>query len=559
MSASTKIGGRGLILKALPTQYSLLILIVEACSLSLIEYFNHAITLLFGLIPALLLNPLIAKLVINNKNFTLKRAFYIYVYLNTPLILILSTNYLTHKPSVATDIIYIISINVISYLLGLVLMGAFKATFAGVGTLLSVFMATYYIFTYIRLSFYIIVMGFLITLLSIVYVRRRLLDLKIGSVNGLELINSFALSWMDRSSHAFDDVCSKLGETKMLSISIHEFIANNKRIATLIIPYIHPGPAKSIGSGELPSIIFDKLKDYNPLVLHGASNHGLNLASRTDTEKITEHLIHALEENKESYVSLNKIGCGEFGARGIILTRYMIHDYELIFTSKQDSTEDLPKIITDMVDKQVDIIDRHNTLCDHSTAQYDHNEIELLKNLIEDRDKLSKIEWIEVRTVGYGNYSLDAKDVGPGGVRTITFYGSKKVAIVGIDANNLSCGLNKKIENNAKSLGYDYCEVTTTDNHWNSGATRKEPGYYLGGSISEQEIIASVRKCLIMAEKNQAKPDYRKTLINFETRVFGNRLEEMYLALKKGRRLIFVGGLLSALVSLAIILAIIFI
>ncbi|MEM3794466.1 MAG: DUF2070 family protein [Thermoprotei archaeon] len=538
MGDNTKVWGRGLLLKSPPTHYSLLFLTVEGFLLGLTKYLTSGTISAFVLIPLIILNPIAARLLTPDKNFTLKRDAYVYLYLNTPLTVILMVDYIQPLQALSSAI-FLVALTITSYLLFLVFTTAFKMNNLRGALILAIFISTYYLSN--SISPLIIVVDYMLTVLVALIIRESISRIRLDSVTGLELINSFALSWMDKSSYAFDELCKKIGNPAELEISIHELRGPNDVIATIIIPYIHPGPAKTIGSGELPSLIYEALRGYRPLVLHGASDHTLNIASREDTLN-TVHLIkQALITNTTPFNPLSRVLYGELNREGIKLSVYELNGNKIGFISKEDNTEDLPPQITSMTSKDLDLVDRHNTLCNQSNAQYTDEEIRVLAAMIGRAVGETKEE-CSVSSAGYANQHLNALDVGPGGVNVLVIRGQKNIVFVNIDANNLSCRFNLVIENTVKSLGYDLCEVTTTDNHWNSGSTRREPGYYTGGSLSAKELVDTVIKCVKEAERNASKPLYRKTRVTLKVNVFGNSLEKMYDALNSGRKLLFIGA-----------------
>ncbi|HLH45396.1 MAG TPA: DUF2070 family protein [bacterium] len=548
MSDTTKVWGRGLILKAPPTHYSILFITFEGLLLSLTKYLVSGIYLTFALTPILILNPFVAKLLITDRNFTLKRAFYIYVYLNTPLTLILIVDFIQPVNSISS-IIFLATITVISYLLLLVLIAGFKANIFKGALITATFVATYDYFTLEKIGLLTFLLDYMLTILTALIIRERISSIRLGSVNGLELINSFAMSWMDRSSYAFDDLCKKVGQVSELNVSIHEFKNNNDKIATIIVPYIHPGPAKSIGSGELPSIIHEILSEHRPLVFHGASDHSLNIASRQDTRDLVRLIEQTITTSTAPFTKLDNVGYAESHQGKIKLSVYEFSGNKLGFISKEDSTEDLPMQITRMVNSGLDLIDRHNTLCDQASAQYNADQVMMLTQMINEATG-KPLTNFSIKSAGYANRRLDVLDIAPGGISALVLNGDRKVAFISIDANNLSCGLNKKIEEAVKSMGYEFCEVTTTDNHWNSGITRKEPGYYTGGSLSANELLESIVKCVKQAEETMYPTFYRKITVVFKATVFGDKLDEMYSALSIGRKFIFIGVFFCLVVSL---------
>lgn len=557
MGESAKIWGRGLILKSPPTHLSIAILAVEEVLLScLIYYVGHGSLLVFGLVPTVVANPLLSKILVGNKNFTLKRASYVYLYLNTPLTIVLAAAFAARPTTPVLLALVFGSVTITTYVLIMGILATFRANLKRATASAALFYATYICFV-ASSDGLLATADFLATLLAAYIAYKKMVEIRVSGVNGIELINSFAVSWMDNSSNAFDETCRKLGEKAELKISLHEFLGKNgERIATLVIPYIHPGPAKTMGSGELPTVIQKKLKQYNPLVLHGASDHTLNMASRSDLEDLVQKMVLRLGKNEEPAAPLTKIMLATEISDSISVSSYGVDNNTIVFVSKKESTEDLPRQITETVTEHLDIVDRHNSLCSEETAHYTSEDIEKLGAILKKLAAKNAQNEATIERVGYSNVTIKADDVAPGGVSALVLLGSKKIAIVSIDANNLACGLNQTIEQKIRGMGYDLCEITTTDNHWNSGATRKYPGYYVGGSLTKERLIEAAAKCVAEAEAAAKPALYRKTYMKFQAVVFGDKLGEMYRALSLGRKTLFFGGLLSLLLSLAFLIVI---
>lgn len=371
--------------------------------------------------------------------------------------------------------------------------------------------------------------------------------IKLGALSSREAIARFADSWIDRGSTNFDDLLTNLGRKHTAIISVHSFVSATSRVATLVVPYIHPGPVKNMGSGELPSLIYAKLSDHNPLIFHGASDHTLNLTSRDEAERLSDGVSRFVLASEPSVSPVTEIVVAKTKFKGVRISRYELNGQRIYFVSKERSTEDLPVEILPIATSRGDVIDRHNGLCDEREAFYTADEVESLTTFFTDDSSLSGKK-VRIEKVGYAHLGYVTEEVGPAGISVVVLLGDEKFAFVSIDANNMSCGLSDKTEDAVKKLGYSEVEITTTDNHWNSGGKKGKLGYYPAGSLSPDEIIEKVMACVSNAEVSAVACGYAKTVYTKDVTVAGaGGMSALEMAASKGVR-VFASSLIVDIV-----------
>lgn len=112
-------------------------------------------------------------------------------------------------------------------------------------------------------------------------------------VGGLELLSLF-IAQVSEGSNALETVFDEMGEEITTSVGIISFKTMDGNIkANYISPCIHPGPVGSIGGGNLPTIIANKLDDFT-IVAHGAATHDFNPVAEKELDKIVEKIDEAL-------------------------------------------------------------------------------------------------------------------------------------------------------------------------------------------------------------------------------------------------------------------------
>ena len=303
---------------------------------------------------------------------------------------------------------------------------------------------------------------------------------------------------------------NKEEDVKKINSFFHSIYGNRKVPVTTIIfknkekvkgvfvvPYVHPGPFGEVGGSDLPN----KLERYtgvqNLMVFHSTSTHDNNIASEEDVKKIAHAVKNAINKgckyNRLSDLYRFEINgiqylaqvFGKYAFIAIIPHRANFDDVEL-----KTGMEIRNKILTYLDDAVV--VDAHNNFDPHalplSLTLGDISHVAMkVRNLKPDR-KLR---------MGFGTTNYSGKSVGNGGVRVAVFeYGSKKIAYVLLDGNNVKRGLRKRLRNELMKY-VDDVEIFSTDNHAvNMGLMDYNP---VGERDDWKEIINSTIKALHQA------------------------------------------------------------
>ncbi len=96
-------------------------------------------------------------------------------------------------------------------------------------------------------------------------------------VRGLRFFYGFLLDWIENKSDVLEENFEKIGETTSLPVLTLLFKASENPNSILVVPNIHPGPFKTVGSSEMPSIIAKMITEKTGAiasVAHGPSTHG---------------------------------------------------------------------------------------------------------------------------------------------------------------------------------------------------------------------------------------------------------------------------------------------
>jgi len=326
----------------------------------------------------------------------------------------------------------------------------------------------------------------------------------------LSLFKAFLLNWIVDLNAPFEEFLEKLGEEQDIEFSIIKFDTSKPK-AVIVVPSVHPGPFKNVGSSLLPSTLkaaLEKELNCTACVPHGLLGHELDLTSQLQNQKIINHVVatvnfEASETKATPFIKVSNglatACCQVFGKAAFVS-----------FTLAPKTTEDLPQelgILTrqEAVKHGLDccaVVNAHNSINGAADAQKTLNALKkvaitCLEKAISLRSSSFKVG---AATVIPKEFSL--KDgMGPGGITVVVVkVGKQKTAYVVIDGNNMVSELREKILLALHSIGIDEGEVFTTDTHSVNAIILSERGYHpIGEVIDHQKLIAYIKEATLAA------------------------------------------------------------
>jgi putative membrane protein len=389
-------------------------------------------------------------------------------------------------------------------------------------------------------------------------------------IPSLKIFRAFLADWTESFEKPFEEILDKIGEE--CDVTVSSIIFNDKRDggikAIIVVPNIHPGPFKNVGSSPLPSLIENFLeKEFKCVtsVPHGISGHELDLVSQSENKKIIDGVISTIKETRSfsSKVTnffiierdIAKVGCQIFN--GCIL---------LTLTTAPKTIEDLPLELNDIIMRMANeagftwaiAIDAHNSI----NGQFEREKtIEMFKDAVSlALEKAKNLEYSsDAIKVGAGKIipeDLSITDgMGPGGVTCVLIeVNGQRTAYVTIDGNNMVSGLREKILSGLRELGINHGEVFTTDTHIVNAVVLSRRGYHpIGEAIDHNKLISYVKCAVLEALGNMSPAEvaWNKTVIP-KVKVIGEKqINELSLladtGLKKAKKcsiIFLISGLL---------------
>jgi len=357
-------------------------------------------------------------------------------------------------------------------------------------------------------------------------------------VPSLSLFKAFLLNWIADLNAPFEELLEKLGETHDVEVSLIKF-SSQKPKAAIVVPSVHPGPFKNIGSSLLPFMLKTALeKQLNCVasVPHGLLGHEFDLASQLQSQKIIDHVVEsanfeALEAEAAPFIkvsnSLATACCQVFGNFAF-----------LSFTLAPKTTEDLPQELGLFVRQEAErrgldccvVVNAHNSIDGVANTQ---EALDSLKTVavacLEKVVSLKRLPFeVGAATVIPEEFSL--KDgMGSGGITVIVVKVRKqKNAYVVIDGNNMVAGLREGVLSALRSIGINEGEVFTTDTHSVNALILGERGYHpIGEAIDHESLIGYIKGATVAAvsDLERVKAACRSITVP-DVRVIGGKLLE---------------------------------
>lgn len=315
----------------------------------------------------------------------------------------------------------------------------------------------------------------------------------------MSLFKAFMLNWVAGLNGPFEELLEKIGKDEDIQVTILKFNSYKPK-AAVIVPLVHPGPFKNIGSSLLPSMLkrdFEKEFGCDACVPLGILGHELDLASQAQNHKIIEQVIKSAKfiasaEKATPFVKVTNefatASCQVFGKTAF-----------LSFTLAPRTTEDLPQQLGRIINEEAEklglkcsvVVNAHNSINDTIDVEVS---LDILRDVAYKclKKALSLPSYIfEVGAATVFPQEFTLKDgMGQGGITAIVVkVAEQQTAYVVIDGNNIISGLREKILSALESIGFHESEVFTTDTHAVSAVVLGRRGYHPVGEVMDHKIL----------------------------------------------------------------------
>jgi putative membrane protein len=319
------------------------------------------------------------------------------------------------------------------------------------------------------------------------------------SLPALPLFRAFLLNWVTDQNETLEKHLEAMGMNADIEVTVLKFDASKPK-AAIIVPQVHPGPFKNIGSSLLPSLMkkgYENEFGGDACVPLGILGHELDLASQSQNNKIITQTIDSAKFKAQDKLAspLVRVKEGTATASCQIFGDTVF----LSFSLSPNTTEDLPQELGHIVSakaktlglKNAVVVNTHNCL----TSVIDTNEH--LDELIVAASKcLERAVVLPTKPFRVGSatifpieFNLKA-GMGAGGITVIVVeVENQKTAYIVIDGNNMIPRLRETILDSLFGLGFDTSEVFTTDTHSVTASITGRRGYHPIGEVMDQNLL----------------------------------------------------------------------
>ncbi|HDI74806.1 MAG TPA: DUF2070 family protein [Thermoprotei archaeon] len=350
----------------------------------------------------------------------------------------------------------------------------------------------------------------------------------------------FLTYWLTKHPEYFEEELQRLSEEKEVTVRALAFVDAHTTRAIVVIPHVHPGPFREIGSSSLPSDLisaFMKTFSCPTLVLHGACDHRLDLASRKETRKLVNNMILAVSKDFRK-VPVKVASVIPLHVNNLTFYVLPLKNFGNIVFVEDNSGEidDIPYTLQEEMEKiGVVLIDCHSSFT--QTTKHSISDTVKLNDTVRSLPKILKLKHYYKETIVLGCFIRSDEtllkellgELCDGGIGALVLCSEeKKDLIIVYDSNNVSLILRKKLQNYFKEkYGFSNVIVCSTDNHKYTGYIKGRGYHPLGEETPFEKVLKVTEDCVIKALKNTGRA--RAFLVEYrgKHKVIGKKLYEI--------------------------------
>jgi putative membrane protein len=358
-------------------------------------------------------------------------------------------------------------------------------------------------------------------------------------IGAITLFKHFLLNWIADIYDSLETHFEKIGVETHTLISLLAFKQNSVVESIIVVPMIHPGPFKNVGSSNLPYQIQTALQSrFNNIVAvpHGTCSHESNLTSQQQCDIVLNEVI-TLTSRLQTYSPLASklIQVKKNSAHA---TCQIFGDVALItLTFAPLGMEDVPKHIGLEIRalgikkgfKDVIVVDAHNSV--NTSIDLYILTPDKLRSLVEVADQALSLAAEEKRfpfLMGIAHVTpyefKNWSGIGSSGiVALIITVSDQKAAYIIIDGNNMISGLRERILSSLKDI-IDIGEILTTDTHSVSALQPIDRGYHpVGEAIDVKMLIQHIMQAVKRAANSSNPTQVSSLSKNIKVKILSSK------------------------------------
>jgi putative membrane protein len=322
------------------------------------------------------------------------------------------------------------------------------------------------------------------------------------SISSLPLFKAFIANWVTSDNAPLEKFFEDMGEDTDIEVNILKFESSRPK-AALIVPSVHPGPFKNIGSSLLPSMMkheFQREINCEACTPLGILGHERDLASQKQNRKIIAKVISSagFKTSADSASPFIRVSDGVASASCQLFGDTAFLSFTLAPETTEDLPQDLERIVVEEAAKyglkHAIVVNAHNSITDIVDVE---EHLEALHSVASSCLQKATAQPTSRFRVGAASayppeFSLKS-GMGSGGITAIVVEAlDQKIAYVVIDGNNIISGLREKLLAALGAAGFNESEVFTTDTHAVSAIVTGRRGYHPVGEAMDQELLTRI-------------------------------------------------------------------
>jgi len=363
----------------------------------------------------------------------------------------------------------------------------------------------------------------------------------------LSLFKAFMLNWVLSLNAPFEELLEKLGEDRNVEIALVKFGSSQSK-AVVVVPSVHPGPFRNVGSSLLPSLLkadLEKQFECVACVPHGLLGHEFDLASQLQNRRIIDTVVASLKDMETSEAKASpfvKVSNGLATACCQVFGKSVFISFTLAPSTIEDLPQELGLFVREEAGKHgldlCAVVNAHNSINGMAEMQESLTSLkDVATKCLKEAVSMKQLP-IEIGAATFLPEEFRLEDgMGSGGITVVvTKSGGQKAAYVVIDGNNMISGLRESIISSLNSVGIEDSEVFTTDTHAVSALVLSGQGYHpVGEAMDNEKLIGYIKKTALAALSNMERVGVacRRITVPSIKVLGGKQLEALCLVIDK--------------------------
>jgi len=386
-----------------------------------------------------------------------------------------------------------------------------------------------------------LLLAFSFMLLPAVAISRSIdkLSEKLVGMSSRKAFKAYATNWFMGVREELESFFNNLSKDSTVSCDLLFLLGPSGEMkGVVVVPQVHPGPLRGFGSSSLPSDVVLALEsslNARTIVFHGFVTHASDITSSEDYRNLLEQLKKAVSRGPGAAIRGPSSRLMRVEVDGLSVGCQLVNGIPMAFVSgDKKGIDDVPESVRARVEQSVRraygvkplLINAHNSYEEDSSLDSERLEEGLLKSVCMAFES-SSYEPVRIGVGASKNADLsEVRGLGPSGVRALVveFQGAKYCYIV-VDANNASKGFRDAVRSVVKSMGYEDCELFTTDNHAvvHLKGVKSRRGYYiLGERAGIEAILEALKTAINEAERDLSEVSIALEKVVVEAKVLGD-------------------------------------